>query len=182
MKLFLTIFLAGSLLAAPAAAQNVRVIAVADFVDESSDGIYIRAPQLSEILAGLIATRAGTRYKVVSSADVRGALRARGYGPRDLVSPTRAAQIAAATGADLIVTGRWTHLDADAPEAASPPMIGFPSFGQAVLEIRVLDVGAHRILLQEAFSGIAQGGGRIGALWWAALGALTKAADRIGRL
>lgn len=182
MKTLGAVLIIAAVLAVPASGQTVRVLAVADFVDESIDGASIGAPQLSTALAQFISERAAGRFRVIAGSQVRDALRARGYGPRDLVSLTRAGEIAVAVGAELIVTGRWTVLTADRPEPLSSGMVRFDSFGQAVLEIRVLEVATRRILLQDSASGTAQGGGSIGVLWRAARFALLQAAARISDL
>lgn len=179
MRILLAGFLAAIIAAIPATAQTTRVVAVADFVDESHGGLFISASRLNDPLATLINNRAGGRLRVASVAELRNHMRARGFTPRDLVSPTSASVIAVALGADLIVTGRWTHLDADAPEF--DPIFS-PGSANAVLEIRVLEVATRRVILRESFHGIASGGGAIGMLWRAAYMALYHAADTISRL
>lgn len=179
MRILVAGLLAAIIVAMPAMAQTTRVIAVADFVDETHGGVFISASRLNEPLATLINNRAAGRLRVASVAVLRDEMRARGLTPRDLVSPTSASVIAVALGADLIVTGRWTHLDADAGELE--PFFS-PGSANAVLEIRVLDVAARRVVLRDSFHGIAAGGGAIGMLWRAAYMALYHAADTIGRL
>lgn len=179
MKLLIAGLLAAMIIAVPAGAQTTRVIAVADFVDETTGGLFISATRLNEALAALINNRAGGRLRVASVAQLRNEMRSRGFSPRDLVSPTSASVIAVALGADLIVTGRWTHLDADGPELEP---FWTPGSANAVLEIRVLEVATRRIVLRDSFQGIAAGGGSIGMLWRAAYMALYQAADPISRL
>jgi len=179
MRILVAGLLAAIIVAMPAMAQTTRVIAVADFVDETHGGVFISASRLNEPLATLINNRAGGRLRVASVTVLRDEMRARGLTPRDLVSPTSASVIAVALGADLIVTGRWTHLDADARELE--PFFS-PGSANAVLEIRVLDVATRRVVLRDSFHGIAAGGGAIGMLWRAAYMALYHAADTIGRL
>jgi len=179
MRILVAGLLATIIVAMPAMAQTTRVIAVADFVDETHGGVFISASRLNEPLATLINNRAGGRLRVASVTVLRDEMRARGLTPRDLVSPTSASVIAVALGADLIVTGRWTHLDADARELE--PFFS-PGSANAVLEIRVLDVATRRVVLRDSFHGIAAGGGAIGMLWRAAYMALYHAADTIGRL
>ncbi|MGH2436506.1 MAG: hypothetical protein ACRDFA_05895 [bacterium] len=179
MRILVAGLLATIIVAMPAMAQTTRVIAVADLVDETHGGVFISASRLNEPLATLINNRAGGRLRVASVAVLRDEMRARGLTPRDLVSPTSASVIAVALGADLIVTGRWTHLDADARELE--PFFS-PGSANAVLEIRVLDVATRRVVLRDSFHGVAAGGGAIGMLWRAAYMALYHAADTIGRL
>jgi hypothetical protein len=179
LLILITSLLATAILAVPAMAQTTRVIAVADFVDETSGGLFISATRLNEPLAALINSHAGGRLRVASVAQLRDEMRARGFSPRDLVSPTSASVIAVALGADLIVTGRWTHLDADGPE---PDPFWTPGSANAVLEIRVLEVATRRVVLRESFQGVASGGGAIGMLWRAAYMALYQAAGTISRL
>lgn len=179
MRILVAGLLATIIVAMPAMAQTTRVIAVADFVDETHGGVFISASRLNEPLATLINNRAGGRLRVASVAVLRDEMRARGLTPRDLVSPTSASVIAVALGADLIVTGRWTHLDADARELE--PFFS-PGSANAVLEIRVLDVATRRVVLRDSFHGVAAGGGAIGMLWRAAYMALYHAADTISRL
>jgi len=179
-RLIVIQFLLVTMIAAvPATAQAPRVIAVADFVDETNGGLFISATRLNGALAALINSRSGGRFHVASVAQLRDEMRARGFSPRDLVSPTTASVIAVALGADLIVTGRWTHLDADAPE---PDPFWIPGSANAVLEIRVLEAATRRIVLRESFQGSASGGGSIGMLWRAAYMALYQAANTISRL
>ena len=172
-------FLLALVIGGPATGQVPRVIAIADFVDESASGFQIDASGLSGELASLISARAGGRLRVASVADLRNALRTRGLTAADLVSPARAAEIAGSLGANLIVTGRWTHLDADTTKM-EPNII--PREGLAALEVRVLEVPSRQVILRDSFHGIAHGGGRIAALRRAAFIALTMAADRISRL
>jgi hypothetical protein len=176
--------LAASLLAGPGAAQTLRVVAVADFVDDSLDGSLIGAERLSEDLQRLLSDLSRDRLRVVPVGEVRAAMRARGYRPHDLVSPTRAAEIARAVGAEWIVMGRWSHLDRDIERLPDDRRL---AFGQALIEIRVLEASSRRTLLEEAFSGLAGGGGLLGlgggnVLRQAADAALRRAAERIARL
>lgn len=114
---------------------------------------------------------------------MRAAMRARGYRPHDLVSPTRAAEIARAVGADWIVMGRWSHFDRDIEQLPDGRWL---AFGQALIEIRVLEAASRRRILEEAFSGLAGGAGSLGPggnlLRQAAGLALQRAAERIARL
>lgn len=158
-------------------------MAVADFVDDSLDGSLIGAERLSENLQRLLADRARDRLRVVPVDEVQAAMRARGYRPHDLVSPTRAAEIARAVGADWIVKGRWSHLDRDIEQLPDGRRL---AFGQALIEIRVLEAASRRRLLEEGFSGLAGGAGSLGPggnlLRQAAGLALQGAAERIARL
>ena len=168
----------------PGTAQTLRVVAVADFVDDSLDGSLIGAERLSEDLQRLLADRARDRLRIVPVGEVRAAMRARGYRPHDLVSPTRAAEIARAVGADWIVMGRWSHLDRDIEPLPDGRRL---AFGQALIEIRVREAGSRRILLEESFSGLAGGAGSFGSgggnlLRQAAEVALRRAAERIAGL
>ncbi len=168
--------------ATPAAAQTtpaVRVVAIVDFVDETADGFLIQAPRLSEELQRLLAERAGGRLRVVPVETVRVAMRARNLGPRDLFGPNRSAEVAAAVGADWIVTGRWMHLDTDVEN--EPGMLFHPT-GSATLEIRVLETASRRVLLDDSFSGSSAGWSGWFLLRFAAQQALWRAAERIARL
>jgi hypothetical protein len=164
---------------APGAAQGVRVVAVADFLDESADGGQIGAARLSADLQRLLAERGRDRMRVVAVDEVRAAMRARGYKPEDMVSPTRAAEIATAVGAEWIVTGRWLHLDLDDLRMTDPIWL---MSGHATIEIRVLEAATRRIVLRDSFLGVAYGAGRWGLLQQAAYAALVRAAERIVRL
>lgn len=171
----------------PAAGQTSRVVAVADFVDESTDGDLVDAPRLSVVLQQLLAARSGDRFKTVAVEQVRTALRAAAFSPSDLISPTRAAEIAKSVGADWIVTGRWTYLVADPGLREVPPSPGTilpPALadGRASIEIRVLEAASRKILLQDSFFGDAHGPGIQRVLRMAAEAALRRAADQIARL
>ncbi len=182
MKLLGALSLVLLLLATPGAAQTtqpVRVVAIVDFVDETADGFLIQAPRLSEELQRLLTERAGGRLRVVPVETVRAAMRERNLGPRDLFGPNRSAEVAAAVGADWIVTGRWTHLDTDMERAAGMP---FHPTGSALLEIRVLEVSSRRVLLNDSFSGFSAGLPGSFLLRFAAQQALFRAAERIARL
>src|SRR3972149_6987386 len=150
MRLLAGAFLALLTLAPPGAAQALRVVAVADFVDETVDGYQIRAVR-----------------------------RARGYAPADLVSPTKAAEIAQAVGADWLITGRWVHLDVDRERQAG---VRVSALAQAVIEIRVLQASTRRTLLSDTFSGIGIGITNAFLLRQAARVALPRAAVRISNL
>lgn len=170
------------LVAAPGAAQTtpaMRVVAVVDFVDETADGFLIQAPRLSEELQRLIAERAGSRLRIVPVETVRAAMRQRNLTPRDLFGPNRSSEVAAAVGADWIVTGRWMHLDTDMEHEAGMP---FRPTGSAVLDIRVLEVSPRRVLLDDSFSGSSAGWSGFFLLRFAAQQALWRAAERIARL
>lgn len=179
MKRLILSVCAAAIVAMPAAAQTSRVIAVADFVDETHGGLFISATRLNGPLAVLISDRAGGRVTVAPVGRLRDEMRARGFSPRDLVSPTTASVVAVALGADLIVTGRWTHLDVDVPEQDTSWR---PGSAIAVLEIRVLEVATRSVILRESFHGSASGGSSIGMLWRAAYMALYQAATAISRL
>lgn len=157
----------------PAFGQTARVVAVADFVDESVDGNLVSAPQLSAMLQRFLVDRGGGRLRVVDVERVRAALRTAKFSPSDLIYPSRAVEIAKAVGADWIITGRWTHLDIDEDFVR-------PSFPEtrAMIELRVLDVATRRILLEDSFYGQATGR----SLTRAAEQALRAAADRIAKL
>ncbi len=60
-----------AVLLVPAQAQTVRVVAVADFVDDSAQGQAIGASQLNTVLAGLISQRGAGRITVADTAAVR---------------------------------------------------------------------------------------------------------------
>ncbi len=167
-------------------AQGVRTVAIADFVDESHDGLLINAGQLNATLERFLADRAGGRLRIVPTADVRNATRAQGITARDLVSPTKAGAVAQAVRADWIVTGRWTHLDADVftLPSTTDPTTEVPLYieGAGVLEVIVLEPATHRVVLRDTYMGEARGVFRLGVLLQAAYRALARAADGISRL
>src|SRR3972149_6546219 len=90
-----------------------QTAAPAAFVDETVDGYQIGAVRLSAELQAYLAAQGRDRLRVVAVDEVRAAMRAREYAPADLVSPTKAAEIAQAVGADWLITGRWVYLDLD---------------------------------------------------------------------
>ncbi|HEV8338743.1 MAG TPA: hypothetical protein VGR25_03685 [bacterium] len=177
MKHFAVLTLALLILATPAAAQATRVIAVVDFADETADGRLISASQLSGELGRLLAERAGGRFRVLPVEQVRAAMAARNLGPRDLFGPNQQIELAAAVGADWIVTGRWMHLDTDVEvieRAPLPPIVHRSA--AAVLEIRVLEASTRRVLLNDSFMG------QSFLVRFAAYQALWRAAEAIARL
>ena len=179
MRLLAGAFLALLTLAPPGAAQALRVVAVADFVDETVDGYQIGAVRLSAELQAYLAAQGRDRLRVVAVDEVRAAMRARGYAPADLVSPTKAAEIAQAVGADWLITGRWVYLDLDRERQAG---VRVPALAQAVIEIRVLQASTRRTLLSDTFSGIGFGLTNAFLLRQAARVALQRAAARISNL
>ncbi len=184
MRILAVLLLALLVLASPGAAQATRTVAIVDFADETGDGINIGAVYFSADLAQALASAGGGRLRVLAVEGVRQALRARRYAPADLVSPTKAQEIAQAVGADWVVTGRWLHLDLDLPDdgARVPPL------ASALLEIRVLDAASRQVLLNDTFSGLMAGlsfPGTIGnyfLLRQAARQAIVRAAREIARL
>ncbi|MGH2349574.1 MAG: hypothetical protein ACRDFT_08930 [bacterium] len=144
----------------PAAGQSVRTAAVIDFVDETSDGRMIGAARLSAELAADLAAVSGGRLRVVPVETVRAAMAARGYVPRDIFNTTKMLEIASAVGADLIVTGRWMHLDTDWVDIERPgtdrPMFRY-AVGSAMLEVRVIEAPSRQVLLADSFSDSVQG-------------------------
>src|SRR3989337_649618 len=76
-------------------------------------------------------------------AGARAPIRPLGSAPADLVSPTKAAEIAQAVGADWLITGRWVHLDVDRERQAG---VRVSALAQAVIEIRVLQASTRRTL------------------------------------
>ena len=179
MRLLAGAVLALLTLAPPGAAQALRVVAVADFVDETVDGYQIGAVRLSADLQAYLAAQGRDRLRVVAVDEVRAAIRARGYAPADLVSPTKAAEIAQAVGADWLITGRWVYLDLDRERQAG---VRVPALAQAVIEIRVLQASTRRTLLNDTFSGIGFGLTNAFLLRQAARVALQRAAARISNL
>lgn len=176
----LLLFLSALLILTPSgstSAQSVRTLAVADFTDETHNGFSIRATQMNAELERILNARGGGRLRVVPTDQVRAAMRSQGVTADNLISPTKAIAVAQAVGAEWIVTGRWTRLEAEwDPEP--PRMVE----ATAVLEIRVLEAGTRRVVLQETFfswnGGIFPGA----ALRQVAQRALLQAADRILRL
>lgn len=183
----LVVLLAAFLVAAPepsAYAQTVRTVAIADFEDQSIDGIYIGAGRMNSVLERILTGQAGARLRVVSSDAVRAAMRAQRVTAYDLISPTKAIAIAQAVGAEWIVTGRWTRLEAERvtiPSPVDPDRDVGTGLAEAigVIDIRVLEAATRRIVLQQDFWSAATGPGRTGALWQVAQLALLRAAERI---
>ncbi len=140
----------------PLRAQAPRPVAVADFVDESLDGRFIRARRLSGELQRLLAQQADGRLRVIAGDEVWAALQVRSYTPDDLVYPSKAAEVAAAVGAEWIVTGRWTRLRLiHLPEPRTPPDLRHGSqdgWAYATLQVRVLETSTRRVLLEQAYS------------------------------
>lgn len=173
-----------SLAIGPLQAQTVRTIAVADFENISVDSGLIPTPFLSDVLVRFLQQQ-GAQVRVIEGSGVRAAMRARGYTAEDLISPTRAAEIAQAVGADWVVTGRWTQLrfiSRSTPEDPSSPSIRHgDAFAIADVEVRVLEASSRRRLLEDRFSGRAVGGDSL-SLLLAATEALRGAATRIARL
>ncbi len=168
------------LLASPVSGQAVRVVAVAEFADDSTGGLLIGAKQMNHNLGSYLAERAQGRIRVIPASEVRAAMLARGYAVDDLISPSRSAEVARAVGADWMITGRWTHLDAD--RETIRPREATTADGDAAITIRVVEATTRRILLEDSFWSHASGGGPWAVLLWAALGALQNAADRIVQL
>lgn len=158
--LVLVVMVLLAVLVAPAAAQSVRTVAVIDFVDETSDGRMIGATRLSAELAAELAAASGGRLRVVPVETVRAAMASRGYAPRDIFNTTKMLEIAAAVGADLIVTGRWMHLDTDWVVIERPkddrPLFRY-LIGSAMIEVRVLEAPSRQVLLADSFSDSVQG-------------------------
>lgn len=173
------------LAALPVQAQTAVTVAVADFEDISLDSGVIPSDRMSEVLQALLQRQAGGRLRVISGEAVRAALRSRGYTPGDLVSPSRAAEVAGMVGANWLVTGRWTHLrvvSISVPEGpGTPPTRQGDAFAYAVIEIRVFDASARRVLFRDSFTGHANGGD-YNSLLFAATEALYFAAIQITRL
>ena len=169
----------------PAQAQSARAVAVADFVEAGADSGLLPSARLSEVLQDLLQQRAAGRFRVIAGDSVRAALRARGYTAEDLISPSRAVEIAQAVGADWLVTGRWTHLrfiGRSTPEDPATPSIRHGDMlAYAAVEIRVLEAANRRILFEGRFTGEAAGGD-LSSLLLAATEALRGAAERIARL
>lgn len=148
-------------LGAPAAGQGVRTVAVVDFVDETSDGRLIGASRLSTDLAAELAGISGGRLRVVPVETVRAAMAARGYALREIFNTTKMVEIAAAVGADVIVTGRWMHLDTDwitLEQRMDRPLILY-AVGNAMIEVRVIEAPSRQVLLAESFSDTVTGFG-----------------------
>ncbi len=161
----------------PVSGQAMRVVAIADFADESTQGTFIDASQLNTTLARLLTVQSKGRLKMVAIADVRAAMQARRYSSRDLDYPSKAAEIAQAVGAEWLITGRWTYLEADSRRF--PLDQGPFSDAAAGITIRVTDAQSRRVLFEGAFWDSAHGAGPRTLLGWAAEGALQKAAVRI---
>lgn len=144
-----------ALSAVPAAGQPVRAVAVVDFVDETSDGRMIGAARLSGDLAVELAGAAGGRLRVVPVDAVRAAMAGRGYGTREIFNTTKMMEIARSVGADVIVTGRWMHLDTDWMTLERPGTDKeriLYAIGSAMIEVRVIEAPTRQVLLAESFS------------------------------
>ncbi len=168
------------LLSSPVSGQTVRVVAVAEFADDSTGGLLIGAKQMNHNLGSYLSDRGQGRIRVVAASEVQAAMQARGYAVDDLISPSRSAEVARAVGADWMITGRWTHLDAD--REAIRRMGVTTANGDAAITIRIVEATTRRILLEDSFWSHTSGGGPWAVLLRAALGALQNAADRIVQL
>lgn len=168
----------------PVRAQTVRVVAVADFENISVDSGQIPQPYLTDVLRRLLQRQAGG-LQVVAADAVRAALRARGYTPADLTSPTVAAEIARAVGADWVVTGRWTQLRIISRSVPEDPTVPSARDGDGLaiadVEIRVMEGATRRRIFEGRFSGRAVGAD-YGSLLLAATEALRGVAATIARL
>ena len=141
--------------AVPAMGQPLRAVAVVDFVDETSDGRMIGAARLSGDLAAELAGASGGRLRVVPVEAVRAAMAGRGYGTREIFNTTKMMEIAAAVGADVIVTGRWMHLDTDWMTLEQPGTDKeriLYAIGSAMIEVRVIEAPTRQVLLAQSFS------------------------------
>ncbi len=160
----------------PVMGQPVRVVAIADFADDSTYGKFIDARQLNGVLGRLLTQQSQGHLRVAPIAEVRAAMEARRYGAIDLDYPSRAAEIARAVGADWLITGRWTYMEMDSDPMELPTIAD----SDAAINIRVIDAVTRRILLEESFW--SHSSGYWTGLRWAAEGALQKAAERIVQL
>ncbi len=144
------------LLPQPVRAQAARPVAIADFADESVDGKFIRAERLSGELQQLLSQQAAGRLRLIAGDEVRAALQARGLVPIDLISPSKAAEVGAAVGAEWIVTGRWTRLRLiHLREPQMPPDLPRGSqdgWAYATIHVRVLETATRRVLLEQDYS------------------------------
>lgn len=167
-------------------AQGLIVVAVPDFIDESADGVLIQAGGLSLLLQRLLAEQGGARLRVVAGEPVQAALRDRRLTIHDLISPSRASDVAMTLGAHWIITGRWTSMGMAVLPPDQPPSPGVPVFREALayalLEIRVVETASRRILFERSFAGSALGRPGRHLLLSAAEEALRAAAALIARL
>lgn len=182
MRRVLAAVLLLGLLAIPVQAQNVRTIAVAEFENISLDSGLIPPVILSNVLGQLLQQRGG-QVRVVSATTLRETLRARGYTAEDLISPSKAAEVAQAVGADWLVTGRWTQLRFISRATPEPPsgIRAGDALAIADVEIRVLEASTRRRVFEGRFSG-RMVGGDFGSLYLAATEALRGAAAAIAGL
>lgn len=167
---------------APATAQPGPVLAIADFVDDATDGSLIQASQLSTYLQQRLQALSGGRMQVVAGNEIRAVMRAQGVTPVDLLSRSRAARVATAAGASQIVTGRWytlslTHMP-DEPGAA---IRGSEQNATAILDVWVVDGVSGSVVLQASYTGRASGLPSKLVLLEAAREALNQAAVAIGQ-
>lgn len=186
LTIALAVVLAGTLVQ-PVAGQPgppARVVALPDFADDSTQGALIDAGRLNTLLGRLLAERSGGRLRVVLGDGIRAAMQSHNFSALDLDYPSRAAEIAKAVGADWLITGRWTYIEADRGLLFPIDRMEFPigSDGEATITIRVVDAATRRILLDESFWSAAHGAGRWTVLRWATDEALRKASERIVQL
>ncbi len=176
---FCTLLILGGL--APATAQPTIVVAVADFVDDSTDGRLIQASQLSTYLQQRLQVLASGRMQVVAGDEIRAVMRAQGVTPVDLLLRSRAARVAAAVGASQIVTGRWytlslTHMPDE------PVIRGSEQNATAILDVWVIDGVSGSVVLQASYTGRASGLPNRLVLLEAAREALNQAANAIEQI
>lgn len=181
--LLVAVFVLASVAPARAQTPAVRTIVVTEFENTSLDSSPFHAAQLSPLLGQLLQQQ-GTQFRVVAGPAVRDALRARGYAPADLVSPSKAAEIAQAFGADWVVTGRWSQLrvitvTTPTDDPSSPR--DYDAFAIASATVRVLDAASRQRLFEGRFDGQAHGH-HYGSLYLAAYQALLGAASAISKL
>jgi len=184
MRPLIGIIVLGSVLAftVPVSSQPaVRVVAVADFDDQSTEGALIDAARWNVTLGRFLSEGSKGRLRIAGIPEIRAAMQSHGYSAADLDYPSRAAEVAQAVGADWLITGRWTHVAASRRDIRPSDPMGEPSVADAdaTINIRVTDAASRKILLEGSFWSAAHGSGAFTVLRWAAEGALQKAAARI---
>jgi hypothetical protein len=176
-----------AVLALPGAvrAQPAGTVALVDFADESSEGRMIGAEAFTTPTLVHFLSRRRPDLATVAGGPVRTWLQSRGWAPTGFLSTGRAAELGAALGATLVVTGRWVTLDLvtmpDEPPAPGQPVRG-ETLGRAAAEIRVVDVRTRRVVHEEVLRSQVLGLAGRQALLVAAQNVLREAAERLSRL
>lgn len=172
-------------LAGAASAQPAATVVLVDFADESSEGRMIGTETFTTPTLQHFLSRRRPDLATVAGNPVRTWLQSRGWAPAGFLSTGRAAELGAALGARLVVTGRWVTLDLvsipDEPPVPGQPVRG-ETLGRAAAEVRVVDVQARRVVYEEVLRSQVFGLPGRQALLLAAQDVLREAAERVSRL